>query len=399
MKTRKPNKTENTFSKNEVVRREEQIRRDTDKQKNISVSLYDVDYNIKWHIENVIVPQLIDNSQIIKVPVLFGTPEKWASIREQGYLRDNKQKIIAPLLMIKRNAVTPREDINTSAVFRDIFNKDSSNSILFEKKYTKENRYDQFSLLNGRPPLREFYAVEVPTYIEVQYDIMIWTDTTVQLNEVIEQILFYDGKAFGDTFKFMTYIDTPSFELVNTTGEDRIVRCTMSLRTKAYLIQENLNRTTNMRKFFNMNKLQFGIEVSGTGESTIITPGGKITSNVSFSKPQTPASAQILTNQILEYLNLNVTVNADSITAAYADFNNVQIAASPGGNIPSPDKYSFNYFINGQYITPAAITSIVNQTSNVVRVTFDTTILGFTLDSTDVITVSGKFTGSNDTSV
>lgn len=399
MKPRKPNKTENTFAKNESLQREAQVRRDTDKQKNISVSLYDVDYNVKWHIENVVVPQLIDNGQIIKVPIIFGTPEKWASIREQGYLRDNKEKILAPLLMIKRNAVTPREDINTSAVFRDIFNKDSSNAILFEKKFTKENRYDQFSILNGRPPLREFYAVEVPTYIEVQYDVMIWTDTTVQLNEIIEQMLFYDGKAFGDTFKFMTYIDTPSFESINATGEDRIVRCTMSLRTKAYLIQENLNRTSNMRKFFNMNKLQFGIEVTGTGESTTITPGGKVTSNVTFTKPQTPASAQILNNQILEYLNLNVTVNADSITATYADFNNVQLATSPGGTIPNPDKYSFTYFINGQYITPAAVSAITNQTSSVVRVTFDTTILGFTLDGNDIITVSGKFTGSSDSNI
>lgn len=399
MKPKRPIKTENTFGNNEPLQRETQVRRDTDKTKNISVSLYDVDYNVKWHLENVIVPQIIDNGQIIKIPVIFSTPEKWASVREQGYLRDNHQKLLAPLIMIKRNAVTPREDINTSAVFRDIFNKDSSNAILFEKKYTKENRYDQFSLLNGRPPLREFYAVEVPTYIEVQYDLMIWTDTTVQLNEVIEQVLFYDGKAFGDTFKFMTYIDTPTFESINTTGDDRIVRCSMSLRTKAYLIQENLNKTTNMRKFFNINKLQFGIEVAGTDEAIALTPGGKVTTGTTFSKPQTPASAQILNNAILEYLNLNVTVNSDTVTATYADFNNVQIATSPGGTIPDPDKYSFNYFINGQYITPAAVTSIINQTTSVVRVSFDTSILGYTLDSGDVITVAGKFTGSNDTSI
>jgi len=399
MKPRKPIKTESTFSNNEPVQRETQVRRDTDKTKNISVSLYDVDYNVKWHLENVIVPQIIDNNQIVKIPILFSTPEKWASVREQGYLRDNKEKLVAPLIMIRRSAVTPREDINTSAVFRDIFNKDSSNAILFEKKYTKENRYDQFSLLNGRPPLREFYAVEVPTYIEVQYDLMIWTDTTTQLNEVIEQVLFYDGKAFGDTYKFMTYIDTPTFELVNAIGDDRVVRCSMSLRTKAYLIQENLNKTTNMRKFFNINKLQFGIEVTGTGESIALTPGGNIATSTTFNKPSVPASAQILNTQILEYLALNVTVNADTITAAYADFNGVQIATSPGGTIPNPDKYSFTYFINGQYITPAAITSIVNQTSTVVRVTFDTSTLGFTLDSTDVITVSGKFTGSSDTSI
>lgn len=396
---RKPNKTESTFSVNNPVRREIETRRDTDKQKNISVSLYDIDYNIKWYIENVIVPQLIDNGQIIKVPVIFSNPEKWASIREQGFLRDNKQKILAPLLMIKRNAVAPREDINTSAVFRDAIAKDTNNAIVFEKKFTQENRYDQFSLLNGRPPLKEYYAVEIPNYIEVQYDVMLWTDTVVQLNELIEQVLFYDGKAFGDTYKFLTYIDTPTFDQVNTVGEDRVVRCTISLRTKAYLIQENLNRTNNMHKFFNMNKLRFGVEVTGTQESLQITPGGKVTSTVTFTKPIPVANQNALTNQILEYLNTNITVNADTITATYADFNNVQILTSPGGNIPNPDKYSFSYFINGQYITPAAVTSIVNQTISVVRVIFDTTILDYTLDSSDVITVSGKFMGTNDISI
>jgi|688.fasta_scaffold44876_8 hypothetical protein len=397
MKPRKPNKTESTFSNNQPIRRETEVRRDTDKQKNISVSLYDIDYNVKWHIENVIVPQLVDNGQVIKVPVIFSSPEKWASIREQGYLRDNGQKMIAPLLVIKRNSVTPREDINTSAVFRDSVNKDSNNAILFEKKYTKENRYDQFSLLNGRPPLREFYSIEIPTYVEVQYDIMIWTDTIVQLNEVVEQVLFYDGKAFGDTYKFLTYIDTPTFEHVNTTGDDRIVRCNISFRTKGYLIQENLDKRNNMRKFFNMNKLRFGIEVTGTGETIELNPNA--TKLQSVTTTRSAPIVELVMTDILKYLDTNITVNADDVTSGYADFNGVQILNPPDARLPNTDKYSFTYFINGQYATPAAIISIVNITPTAVRVTFDTSILEFTLSNTDVITVSGKFTGVNDSTI
>ena len=47
MKPKIPNKTENTFAVNNPLRRETQIRRNNDKQKNISVSLYDIDYNVK----------------------------------------------------------------------------------------------------------------------------------------------------------------------------------------------------------------------------------------------------------------------------------------------------------------------------------------------------------------
>ena len=399
MRTVTPTKTENTFGNNPPVRRETETRRDTDKQKNLSVTLYDVDYNIKWYIENVIVPQLKDNGEIIKVPVIFSTPEKWASIREEGYLRDNKQKLMAPLLMIKRNSVTPREDINTSAVFRDALVRDGSNSIVFEKKFSKENRYDQFSLLNGRPALKEYYSINIPTYIEVAYDVMIWTDTVDQMNTVLEQVLFYRGKAFGDTYKFFTYIDSPTFDQVNATGEDRVTRCNLSLRTKAYLVQDNLNNQSNTRKFFNMNKVLFDVEVTGTQESMRLTPGG-IVNNVTFTKPTVSSNLQqSLTDAILAFLDTNVTVNADAITAGYADFNGVQILLSPGGNIPNPDKYSFTYFINGQYITPASVVSISNETPSTVRVVFNTSLLGYNLDSSDVITVAGKFTGGSDTSI
>jgi hypothetical protein len=396
MKPRKPSKTENTFSNNEKLQREREVRRDTDNIRNLGVTLYDIDYNIKWYIENVISPKLIENQSTIPIPVIFASPEKWSSIREHGYIRDSGDKIMSPLIAIRRSNVSPRTDINTSAVFRDIFIKDSSNSILYETKYTKENRYDQFSLLNGRPPLREFHALEVPQYVDVSYDLSIWTDRTDQMNLIIEQFLYFTGKAFGDTYKFMTYVDSPSFDTINSTGEDRFVRATIPLRTKGYLLPKFADRKSTTKKFFSVNKIRFGIEVDNVAER--FNPQVSRPATAGITIPNAAPSTSI-PNSAIVFLNTNITANADTITSTYADFNNIQILSSPGYGIPTPDKYSFTYFVNGQYIPPVLVTSITNITDTTVRVVFDTSLLGYILESTDIITVSGKFTGTNDSAL
>ena len=60
----KLNKTESTFSTNdESVNRSYNIRRDGDKVRRIAVSIYDIDYAIKWFIQNTIRPTNIGNQE------------------------------------------------------------------------------------------------------------------------------------------------------------------------------------------------------------------------------------------------------------------------------------------------------------------------------------------------
>lgn len=240
MPRQKPYKTENTFN-NDVMSDAKNIstnseglnvrRRDNDDVNDVKISLYDVDYNIKWFIENKIVPTITENNSVITVPVIFGSGDKWASVQRHGYLRDNKGKLLTPLIMIKRNGITRRTDVEDLKVLES-----PEARITFEKKYSKVNRYDRFSLLTGAKPVREFYSVDVPKYFDVDYEMAVWTNNTSQLNEIIEQLVYFNGKAFGDTYKFITYIDNSTFETVNATGEDRVVRASIGMRTKAYLL-------------------------------------------------------------------------------------------------------------------------------------------------------------------
>ena len=229
----KPDRSESSFISDEELKRLaglSNIRRDTDNVKDVRVSLYDVDYNVKWHLENVIRCTVTEENTIVTVPVLFANGEKWASIQRHGYLRDNQGKLLTPLIIIKRNGVSKREDI------QDLKVRESPDSrITFEKKYSMQNRYDRFSATT-KNPVKEFYSIDVPKFVNVEYDMMCWTNNTMQLNEIVEQLMWFDGKAFGDTYKFITHIDPPQFENMNNVGEDRVVRASMPMRTKAYIL-------------------------------------------------------------------------------------------------------------------------------------------------------------------
>jgi hypothetical protein len=256
----KLDKTESTFSKNDIsTNREYSTRRDNDNVRKISVNIYDIDHAVKWFIQNTIRPTIEEDENLINVPVMFTTGEKWAQAQRAGYLRDKNNMISSPLIMLRRTSMEPRTDLENNNVLRGI-SYNTGNKMLFERKYTAANRYDRFSVYNQITPLREFYAVDFPKFVSVNYDLLIWTNGMEHLNEICEQFIYYDGKAWGDAFKFITYTDTPSFELVNDIGSDRLVRAAFSLRTQGYLIPDRTGNDSGLEKFYGVTKTMIATE-------------------------------------------------------------------------------------------------------------------------------------------
>lgn len=385
MQETKPTRTESTFSANEEVKRlagYSNVNRGS--IKDISIALYDVDFAIKWHLENKVQPTVTEENSIISVPVLFSTGEKWAAVQKHGYLRDNQGKILTPLIMIKRNAITKREDIQDIKVLET-----SDARITFEKKYSNKNRYDRFSLMNGKIPT-EYYSVDVPKFVQIEYEILCWTNNVSQLNEIIEQLIWFDGKAFGDTHKFNTYIDTPSFESVNTTGEDRIQRATLPMRTKAHILNTHGPHAPAMYKLNPVNKLVIGMET----ESTSFTTGGRLPTNttviISGGSGGSSSGTSTSMNSVVIYINTNV-----QLTGTASNLNTV-VFPSEWLTAPSPleptSVNNFTFFVNGQMVEKTAIQSFTQQVgSTTSTLVVNTTNLGFELSVTDEIIGIGKF--------
>jgi hypothetical protein len=55
------------------------------------VKLIDIDTTISEYMVNTIVPDLEENSNKIKVPLIYGNAERWTNARKQGYTFNNVQ--------------------------------------------------------------------------------------------------------------------------------------------------------------------------------------------------------------------------------------------------------------------------------------------------------------------
>ena len=258
----KLNKTYSTFTRNQEVNRSEEIRRDDDTIKTPKCTIYDVDNAIISYLSDILQLQIIENNNIIPVPVIYANGEKWAQIRERGYMYDNGDKLMTPAAVVKRNSITERDmlkklDVNWNP---EGDNDYARNTLTFENPYTKRNRYDRFSVLQGTRPRRELYVSSIPEYVDISYDLLLWAEYTEQLNSMIEQIMPTGGFAWGTTWKFPTFIQDYTFETSSGPGEDRIVRATLPLTVKATLLMPYELRRSTLQKRYSVKRIVFGSE-------------------------------------------------------------------------------------------------------------------------------------------
>jgi hypothetical protein len=201
-----------------MLDRSTQTRRDNDIIRSAKRTVYDIDYAIKWYIENEIQPQITADNNLISVPVIFANGEKWDNVRRLGYLRDEKGMLQSPIIMIKRNSV----DEQASHKMLDVNRPQHNNVLIYRTKYNEQNRYEDelFPIpINNPTPTEKIYVIDIPKYVTIEYDMMLWCDFTTQLNDLVDQILPYGRFSWGnEANKFPTAFGAISFETVNTIG-------------------------------------------------------------------------------------------------------------------------------------------------------------------------------------
>ena len=243
------------------------------------------------------------------------------------------------------------------------------------------------------------YSINIPEYIDVEYDLLMWTDFTTQMNELVEQLMPYGGFAWGnESNKYRTHIRTLSFETINTVGNDRLVRCTAPLTVNGTLLGEQEYRLSTVQKKYSLKKLvwEFVIDVDedifGTTEvpqalldaETRIISGGRVV--ISRTGDDSPL---VIDANTMEYLT-----QLQEKTATVQNATTVTVNDAAGTNpvtLAAATKKEFNIYINGQYIDKALYTWTPT-TSSPQTIVFDTTQLGYELDSNDIIIINGRWT-------
>jgi len=366
------------------------------KIKDISIGLDDIDNAIQYYFDNVIKPNVIQNNNRVAVPVIFGDAERWKSVQNDGFYRDKDGRIMAPLIMYRRTNIEKN---------RTLGNKIDGNKVhnfqVFETTYNKKNIYDKFDILTNRKPSKQYYVSVVPDYVTVTYECVLFTNFVEQNNKLIEAIEFASDSYWGDfnRWHFKTKIDSFAVTNVIEQGADRVAKTTFTMTLNGYLVSDTINKEmANADMLFSPAQVIFGLETttdlttvspttqmasSNTAGSTSFIGGGNIVYNTTISG----AALEDLT-----YLNTNKPLVAGTITipnqALFVGAQILQPAASSA--LPATTINNFVFYINGQYIPSSMVSFVADGVG--VRIQFDTTLVGYTLDLTDEVVAIGKFT-------
>lgn len=219
-----------------------EIRRDQDTFDGTTINLQDIDEAVNYYLSEDLGLSVKSNGETIKVPVVYGSPERWKAVQADGYYRDKNGRIQTPLIMFKRTSIEKR---------RDLGNKLDGNKpnlyVVEQNRYSAANAYDPFNIVNDiRQPKREIYQVPVPDYIFVNYEAIIWTDFMAQNNKLVEAIEYVSDAYWGNKEKYLFQTNVDSITNVNElqVGEDRLVRASFNFKLAGYIIPDTFKRST-----------------------------------------------------------------------------------------------------------------------------------------------------------
>ena len=380
-----------------------------DDVKQFQVGLRDIDETIVYYFNNLIKPSVIQNGRRINVPILYGSPERWAAVQKDGFYRDKNGKIQTPLIMFKRDSVEKNRQLGNK-----LDANLPNNFGIFKKKFSKKNIYDKFSALTNRDRVDEFYGVIIPDYVNIAYSCVIFTEYVEQMNKIVESINFASDAYWGDPerFKFRAMIDSYTTTTEMVQGQDRMVKTNFSINLLGHIVPDTINTSiANMNKFYSKSAVKFTFETAGSEETltaladtpareakvrTFDGPSGKTTVNTTVN--QTIVSGSGMTDQERTYASLNVLIDTNNTTDYNHSFdtaNNkltfigVTIADTPSG-FPALSIDDFQVYINGLVVEPAAITSLGEVSGNT-EIVFNSSELGYSLNNQFEITAVGKF--------
>tara|TARA_R110000803_G_scaffold55262_4_gene112146 strand:- start:4429 stop:5286 length:858 start_codon:yes stop_codon:yes gene_type:complete len=250
--------TPDTIKKNRAYNRT--VKGDTVKQ--FSIGLRDIDETIVYYFNNVIKPSVVQNNKRVVVPVLYGSPERWAAVQKDGYYRDKNGKIQTPLIMFKRESIEKNRSLGNK-----LDANNPNNFGIFQKKYSKKNIYDNFAALTNRLPVKELYGVIIPDYVNITYSCIVFTEYIEQMNKIIESINFASDAYWGDPerFNFRAMIDSYATTTEMNKGQDRTVKTSFNINMMGHIVPDSINTSiANMNKFYSKSTIKFNYETTGS---------------------------------------------------------------------------------------------------------------------------------------
>lgn len=361
----------------------------TESKNHKGIKLQDVDLAIAEHMIDTIMPTVMVKGEKLKIPVIYGNPERWKAIKKDGFLRDTRGQIQVPLVVFKRNSIA-RDDSMANTMNRNVFYP-------VVTKYSKKHRYDKFSqMTSARRPVEQ-YNITMPDYVTITYEVDIWTDFTEHMNTIVEAFQYATDEYWGDKsgFKFRVRID--SFDNTTEVGEgvQRIVRTTFTMAVNAYLLPEKFDNESTTRKEISPKKVVWGGETDltgGVGNQSMVNTKlyNEYSDMIDFMSIRSSDQGIFVDSDTIKLINVELPILPPELVGTF-NINDWFRIYINGVYIPYT-KYSYT----GSYGTKeiefnfntGSLTEGGTYPNDLITTT---TELGYILESTDEFGVTGKF--------
>ena len=139
--------------------------------------------------------------------------------------------------------------------------------------WSKNNRYDNFSVQTGKKPVQEHIVTGMPDFVSLTYEFVVWTNFIEQMNSVVESFVEQNNQYWGDStdYKFLCNIESISDASEMNADGERFIKSTFSVLTSAYILTEYTNSVvTNVisqtKKKLTPSKVVFGYEGNATNK-------------------------------------------------------------------------------------------------------------------------------------
>lgn len=235
-------------------------KRDDDTFRTPAISIYDVDYAIHYYLNKVIRPQIQENERMVDVPIMFASGEMWAQVQKRGYMRDKQGKLLLPFGVLRRTSMMEDDRF----IKLDVNNTPPGHNLSIRQRVEQnfDNIRDRHSQTTNSKPNEEYYISVMPEFYRVEYDLVLYTAYTDQMNKIILDIIPTSNFVWGDSYKFRTKVNEFSFETISPSNSERLVKAISTLSVDARLQNEYELRKSTIQKAFTTKRVVFRTERS-----------------------------------------------------------------------------------------------------------------------------------------
>lgn len=213
-------------------------------------SLTTISENFKYFLTDIVNPKITDTSKnTIPVNVKHENAEDIVDIQKLGYIRDNKtKKPITPIITFKRLS------IEKETLFPTFLKNE--NRVVISTKADPKNKYLDY---DNKPfyPVKEYYTVSVPDFLNIPFEVNIWTSYSYQLDNILERMYYYEGAFYGkNKFKSKITVTDSGINIIKDVDSQRIIRSNVSFQVMGKLVLSDLNTIKNVTKTYSIRNIK-----------------------------------------------------------------------------------------------------------------------------------------------